>query len=367
MKTQLLVCSMLTLALAGCARNAPPVVAEAPPVPQAAAPTPLAAPEPAPAVDPALLAAAQTQLRALGYAAGKSGDTKDPAFEKAVAEFQKDQGLAQDGEVTQALLDRMKTARAELARAAQIARNASFTYDDGASTRQAMGLLIAPPPGLTANAPANFLQPLRPGVQASYQLGKRAQDGSFAPAMTVTCRASRAAPANLPLGTQNVITVDCRGDSAQPLQWRSLYSPSLGLVVRQERGGAAHNLVAVRPFTGDWPAAARTGLDWALTHALSDMPAGTPVQWSSTGVTPHFEIKAGVKLPGQEAGLAGKNAALSCRRFDMVQTGPGGVRYPGIACQGRNGWYLPGTSIPFAAPANGVAVKLPAGLRSAQK
>ncbi|HVZ28729.1 MAG TPA: hypothetical protein VG798_08760, partial [Rhizomicrobium sp.] len=209
-----------------------------------------------------------------------------------------------------------------------------------------------------------FMQPLRPDAQGTYQWGRRAKDGSFTSATSVSCRAGRLANTPTALGSLDVIAVDCHSDGAQPVQWRSLYSPALGAVVRQERKDGAHNLIAVRPSTNGWPSAARTGLDWAVTHALES--TGAPVQWSSTGVTTHFEIKAGAKVTGLEAGLTGKNAALSCRRFEMVQSQPA-LRYPGLACQQAGGWLLPGTAIRFAAPANGLTAKAPSGLRSAQK
>jgi len=367
MKTHLVVSSALALLLAACAQTPKPEAVAAASAPTiVVAPTPIIAPEPTPAADPALLTAAQIDLRALGYAAGKSGDTNDPSLRKAVLEFEKDQGLPQDGQVTEALVDRMKLIRAELPKSAPAGRDAIFAYDDGAASRQALGLLLAPPQGLVSNAPVNFMQPLRPGAQASYQLGKRAKDGNFTPTVTVTCRAGRITHANVPVGQMDVNAVDCRGDGTAPLQWRSLYSPALGLVVRQERDGSAHDLVAVRPFTGDWPSAARTGLDWAVAHALDGAPSSPPVQWSSTGVAPHFEIKAAAKMFGQDAGLGGRDAALACRRFELAQSGQPAT-YPGIACQNAAGvWSLPGTAIHFATPANEFALKAPPALHSAQ-
>lgn len=367
MKPRLFVCPALALLLAACAQSPKPEAVVAATPAMVAAPTPLVAPEPAPTADTALLAAAQTDLRALGYAAGKSGDANDPALAKAVLAFEKDQGLPQDAEVTEALVDRMKLIRAELPKSASTGRDSIFAYDDGATGRQALGLLMAPPRGLVANAPANFMQPLRPGAQASYQLGKLAKDGTFTASATVTCRAGRITQASVPVGQMDVIAVDCHGDGTAPLQWRSQYSPALGLVVRQERDGGAPNLAAVRPFTGDWPSAARTGLDWAVTHALGGAPSSPPVQWSSTGVAPHFEIRAGAKISGQDAGLSGREAALSCRRFKMVQSGQPAAHYPGIACQNAQGsWSLPGSAVPFAAPSNGLAVQTLPGLRSAK-
>jgi hypothetical protein len=111
----------------------------------------------------------------------------------------------------------------------------------------------------------------------------------------------------------------------------------------------------VRPATASWPLAARLGLDWALTHALQT-PSEAPLEWSSTAVASHFEIKATARVTGAEAGLPDTYAAQSCRRFELVQTGTPASHLPGIACQNTAGiWTLPGTQIHLAAPASGIA------------
>ena len=357
----------LTLALAACAHApAPAIVAAAPPPEVTAPPAPLAAPAPQPAIDPVTVATAQRNLRALGYAVGKSGDLADPAFQRAIVIFEKDQGLTEDGLLSSAVVDRLKLMRAALLKSATVdaQRSVTFVYSDGSGRK--LGLLVPPPEGLVSNAPANFMLPIKPGGQASYQFGKNAKDSGFKPMMTVTCQAGRTAQAAIPLGQMDTITVECRGDGSNPPQWRSLYSTALGAVVRQESAGGVRDLVALRPFTNDWPAAARTGLDWALTHALEAATPSAPVQWSSTGVAPHFEIRAAARLSGQEAGLGGKYAQQACRRFELVQSGAPALHYPGIACQVTPGvWSLPGSAAPLAAPASGAAARsLPAALRS---
>ena len=354
MKTGRIYATALALALAACAQTpkpAAPVVAAA----ASAPPVVLVAPAPEPVLEPAVIVAAQRNLKALGYAAGKPGDATDPALQHAILAFQKDQGLEEDGRLTMALADRLKMLRAEMLKAAaNSSRSAVFAYSDGTTRRQGLGFLLPPPDGLVSNAPANFLQPLHAGSHGSYQLGRRANDKSFTPVMTVTCKASRAGQSNTPLNFPDAVTVDCRAD-ANPLQWRAIYSARLGAVLQFESAGAVRDLVAIRPVTGDWPSAARTGLDWALTHAL-DTPGNVAVQWSSTGVSPHFEISAGVSLAGREAGLSGQYAALACRRFEMVQTGAAALHYPGIACQTAPGsWSLPGGATPLASPASGMA------------
>jgi hypothetical protein len=355
MKCHILSVMVLGLMLSACAQSPKPAASAAPHASEAAAPMSSTVPQAVPAPDPALLATMQANLRALGYLVDKSAD--DSGFTKALIAFKKDQGLPQDGVVTEALVDRIKLLRAEVAKPAPPLSGATYLYDDGASGRTPMGLLVAPPVGLSADAPSNFMMPLRPGAQASYQLGKRTEDGNFTPAMTVTCRTGRITQANVPMGALDMIPVDCHSEGA--LQWRSLYSLKWGLVVRQERNNVMRDLVAIRPQTNDWPGAARTGLDWAVTHAL-DSTTSTSLQWSSTGVATHFEIRTAASLSGKDAGLTGKNTALYCRRFDLAQSGQPTLHYPGIACQNPAGlWALPGTIVTFAAPASHVAANAP--------
>ena len=118
---------------------------------------------------------------------------------------------------------------------------------------------------------------------------------------------------------------------------------------REQEG--THGLVAIRPSENGWPAPARAGLDWAITHAL-DMPApAKPVKWSSTGVDQHFEIYVYPALNPREAALVG-NAAQSCRSFE-IRTDEREWRYPAIACRDDSGsWYIPHSTIQFARPAS---------------
>ena len=116
-----------------------------------------------------------------------------------------------------------------------------------------------------------------------------------------------------------------------------------------EQKGGARNLVAARPSTTGWPAEAKAGLDWAVTHALD--VAGPPVEWSSTGVPTRFEIKTYPTLTPREAALAGPGAAM-CHRFEMRS---GDHRYPAIACPDAKGmWTIPHSHIRLARPASGL-------------
>jgi len=112
-------------------------------------------------------------------------------------------------------------------------------------------------------------------------------------------------------------------------------------------------LVAIRPDMGDWPAAAKAGLDWALTHALDEPAAKQPLKWSSTGVARHFEIRTFATLTPREAGLVGGSPQY-CRRYELRTDDPQ-QRYPGIACQDTSGgWYIPHSTVRFARPASGL-------------
>ena len=123
------------------------------------------------------------------------------------------------------------------------------------------------------------------------------------------------------------------------------------MVVERQMGSASRTLIAIRPVTAGWPLAARLGLDWALSHALDDPAPSASLQWSSTGVAPHFDIKATSRVKGGEVGLGASYATASCRRFELTQTGSKSA-YPGIACQNAAGdWVLPSSGISIARPA----------------
>lgn len=113
--------------------------------------------------------------------------------------------------------------------------------------------------------------------------------------------------------------------------------------------GGGKGLVAVRPATNTWPAAARAGLEWALTHALDSPVGGPDTKWSSTGVSEHYQIHTSILSP-READLVG-GMSDSCRRFDM-HADDLQLRYPGIACRDvKNQWYIPHSTIRLRRPA----------------
>ena len=113
-----------------------------------------------------------------------------------------------------------------------------------------------------------------------------------------------------------------------------------------------HALVAIRPAMSGWPAAAKAGLDWALTYALDTPASLAPVIWSSTGVDQQFQIRTFAALTAREAGLVGGDPS-SCRRFELRDANS---RYPGIACRDEDGtWYIPHSTVRLARPAVGLS------------
>lgn len=355
-----------TLALAACTQNAQ--VAAPAPAPIVAETTPPARlVQQPPPVDAAVLATAERNLRALGYAVGKSADSNDPTLQRAVMAFEKDQGLTEDGLLSPALEERLKQVRATLTRrTAATYHNAIFVYSDGSAKSAGIGIMPPAPAGLVSDTPTDLFRLVRPGSQPSYHLGHRAPGDGFVTVSTVTCHVGRVSEASTIFGDADLLPVDCRMDATH--EWHVLYSPMLDTVVEQHGEGKSRLLVAIRPATANWPSAARTGLDWATTHALETPAADIAVPWSSTGVAQRFEIKAFGKISGRDAGLIGKAAAMTCRRFELTEEGRSPMRYPGVACQkGNSQWVLAGTSIALSSPAKAMGAGAAAiNLRSAQ-
>ena len=265
-------------------------------------------------------------------------------------------------------MDRLKMMRAALLKstAADPGRSAVFVYSDGSQRRQALGLVIAAPDGLVSNAPANFMLPLRPGSQASYQLGNRAPDGSFKPAMTVTCQAARTAQANLPWAhsiPSQWIAVAMRpmhrnGALCSAPCWERLCSRKL-VHARRSGGDTSHyqRLAlggAHRPWTRPSP-----------TRLKRPRPAR---RWNGRSHSSRtaFRNPAAARVSGQDAGMSGKYAAQSCRRSRCCKPARPHCIIPASPAKpcpvsvvvARN-------AAPLAAPASGSAARsLPAALRS---
>lgn len=349
MRSQILSASILVLVLSACAQNAKPVASSPPPATVQAQPQPVAQAEPA--VDAAAIALAERDLKALGYSSGKSDDIGDTTLRHAILAFEKDQGLPEDGQLSPALEERLKQLRSAVAgRSATPGKhNSLFVYSDGTVRNSGLDSLPPVPAGLASDAPAALLRPPRPASEASYHFGHRSQGGGFSATETISCHTGHLIRSSAAFGGPDLLSIDCTLTD-DPKPWHSLFSPALDTVVEQAGAGRSRILVAIRPSTASWPAAARTGLDWAITHALEAPASDTPISWSSTGVAQHFEVRALGRISGRDLGLAGKYASLNCRRFELAENDRS--RYPGIACRNGNGtWTLAGTGIALSSPA----------------
>jgi len=107
---------VLILALLGAscsqpAKQTPPTVAA--PAPQSAAVAPPPMPDQDSSLDEHTIAAAQRALTQLGYATGTADGVMGPATRRAIAAFQKDHGLAEDGRLSLALVAMLGTLAAQ--------------------------------------------------------------------------------------------------------------------------------------------------------------------------------------------------------------------------------------------------------------
>lgn len=329
----------------------------------------------------------QGLLTSLGYDAGPADGVLGPQTIAAVRAFQKDQRLDEDGRPTPSLLARLEAVRAKLpvSTLPRYEAGESFIYSDGTSEKiQETGnglrlmldsgekrwrpenFLILAGPGEKTDAPADFMQPLRPGSKGRYQLYRRAADGRHESPSTVDCSAGRVRLHVVPAGKFRAIDVRCveTEGGAPVLEREWLYAPLLRQVVRDvvRRNGkeaAIRELVAVRPATDTWPMAARTGLDWAIVNSLREAETrNAPVSWASTGVGERFLIRVDpvpLAAPGQ---LAGVEKAELCLRYRLVRTDPkgSGQIYPGVACRsGNDEWRIPALQrFVFASPPKGL-------------
>jgi hypothetical protein len=358
MKAPKLSAAVLALALSACAQDAkttapsppPPPIAQTPPQPPAHTAT---------EVDAAVIGQAESDLKALGYTVGKSDGINDTALRRAILTFEKDQGLAEDGQLSPAVQERLKQLRSALLgrNLARAKRNALRVYSDGTISSTGLNPVLPLAAGLASDA-ADFLRPARPGSEANFHLGHRTHEGAFVATKSVSCRTGHMIRSNTAFGATDLLAVDCHLEGDDSHAWHSLYSPALDAIVQQDGAGKSRILVAIRPSTANWPVAARTGLDWAITHALETPASNTPVRWSSSGVTQHFEVRAFGRISGLELGLPGRHAAVNCRRFVLAANDRPPSRYPGIACRNANGiWTIAGTAIALSSPAKAMTMR----------
>ena len=314
---------------------------------------------------------AQGLLTSLGYDAGPADGVIGPRTIAAIRAFQKDRHIEENGALTQSLLDRLKSARAKRPEGALPRYEAGtvFIYSDGAS--EAVGdvadrgirpsgaggakdkqpnFLILAAPGERSDAPADFLQPLRPGSKGEYHLFDA--EGARKEIATVTCAVGHPRRRAVMAGTFAAIDVSCTKSTGKmpPVTHEWAYAPALRAILREtaRRGDtylAARELVAIRPATGAWPAAARSGFDWAIVNALRDADKHEgPVDWASTGVDERFSIHVDPARMEPPRRLPDAGSAKLCLRYRLTRTDAAGEgqTYPALACRSDDGeWWIP--------------------------
>jgi hypothetical protein len=245
--------------------------------------------------------------------------------------FESDRKLAGDGALTLALAEKLKSAQQKLAAKSSPEPEIVSLYTGEIS--------------VLPNAPADFLQPLKPGAHGSYKFAQS----------TVNCAVGRFAPVTVQAGSIDALTVACTQTEGgkRVLERRWSYAPEYRMVIREEtKGQGSHvsELVALLPPTQAWPAPARLGLDWALTHALEDSAATDAVDWSSTAVPDRFAIAVDHTAAAREDKRRCLHYVIARRAGDLTR------RYPGLACEAdAQSWEIPGkTPYRIARPASGL-------------
>jgi len=364
------------LLMGGCSQV--PESAVTPTHPSNAAVSSSNAPRPVRPVDPEVRAA-QESLADLGYYQGPIDGIDGPRTRAAVARYQTNQMIPPDGRISRDLVAQLAGQPAmdgehdgiDFAAGPLYEPGDIYTYSDGqietvlsVSERRvywqdARGLRWSADPDFTLPTGRSSTHaeiaveqslswPLRVGATSSYTVettrGNRATANHNA-AEHWRCAVEGRERVSVRAGTLDSYKIVCRRDGIGATQARTwYYAPAVGHYVRYIDGAAApangitgtrsRDLVAVSPGASGWPAEARTGLAWAVHHALESEPDGQPVPWESSAVAARFVIRAGARVDDQ------------CRRFSETRIGPDASKrlYPGIACRTDGGrWRLPGS------------------------
>ena len=349
--------------MSGCSYG--PEKPAAPAQPSASAASPSKPTPPARPADPEVRAA-QDYLARLGYYSGPIDGINGPKTRTAVASYQTDSGLPPDGKVSRDLIARLAGAPSPGAQRDKVERVAgplyepgdSYAYTDGqvetvlstsenrVTWQDAKGQQWSADSDFTVPTRRSdpdadvaslrpFTWPLRVGATASYTVKAAASDHADHWQCIVESREQTAVVA----GTFDSYKIVCRrGDdppgSAASRTW--YYAPAIGHYVRYvdnaANGAQSRDLVAVSPGELGWPPEARTGLEWAVSHALDAEPDGPAVPWQSSAVAARFVIEPG---SGVDVGQSGE-----CRRFKQTRIAADTTKrvYPGVACRVQNRW-----------------------------
>lgn len=324
--------------MSGCAHG--PEKSAAPDRPSASAAAPSKPAPPARPADPEVRAA-QDYLARLGYYGGPIDGINGPKTRTAVASYQTDSGLPPDGKVSRDLIARLAGAPSAPAQRDRVDRGTgslyepgdAYAYSDGqvetvlstseksVTWQDAAGRQWSADPDFTVPTRRSdpdadvaslhpFTWPLRVGATASYTVKTATSDHVEHWQCVVEGREQTAVMA----GTFDSDKIVCRSaddpsNEAASRTW--YYAPAIGHYVRYVDTGAngarSRDLVAVSPGELGWPPEARTGLEWAVSHALDGDSGGQAVPWQSSAVAARFIIEPGSRVDvGQSA---------ECRRF----------------------------------------------------
>ena len=322
---------------------------------------------------------AQEALAELGYYRGPIDGVDGPKTHAAVANYQSDEGMLSDGKVTRELVARLTEARRTTvvehgaggaAAGPTYESGDAYVYTDGhvetvlstsdrrvewrdaAGSRWSSDRDFTLPTGRSDTAAIvslnhAFSWPLRVGATAAYATKPVAADGGAGGA-TWQCAVESRELIAVPAGTFDSYKIVCRldGDPLKTTELRTwYYAPAVGHYVRYVDNAAmplnsvtatrSRDLVAVSPGAIGWPSEARTGLEWAVSHALEAEPEGHAVPWESSALAARFVIEPRGKV---DAG-----SSSQCRRFSETRISPDATKrvYPGIACRQSDGhWRL---------------------------
>src|SRR5262249_4374119 len=377
------------LLISGCAQLPENAVGPAHPHPKAASSSGAASSAKAPLsarpADPEVRAA-QESLTALGYYRDSIDGIDGPQTRAAVAKYQTDQGIPPDGRVSRDLVVQLAGARPTPAPVEhdRIERAAgplyepgdAYIYTDGqvetvlsVSDRRVQwqdlkGRRWSADPDFTVpsgrydadeetDLHRGLSWPLRVGATVSYTVESALAHQPAANRNAVEhwrCAVESRDRTSVAAGTFDSYKIVCRLDggplgTTQSRTW--YYAPAVGHYVRfidnaavpanGVTGTRSRDLVAVSPGTNAWPSEARTGLEWAVSHALEAEPDGRPVRWQSSAVAARFVI--------EPAGPVAAGRSGQCRRFRQTRIAADAAKrlYPGVACRADGGrWRILG-------------------------
>lgn len=336
-----------------------------------------------------MTAQAQRILTKLGYQPGAADGLAGPRTREAIREFQIDNGLPQDGQVSQTLLKRLAGAvgpgegtqtggHIKAASPPKYEPGTTFIYSDGLIMRvvgvEGDKVRWRTNRGDTLTADRNFvvpwlswysdgrsgerrvrgrpetLWPLKTGRRAAFTIRTTTRDRARAETVrkiteTWACSVAGAERVAVVAGHFSTLKVVCDrtlDDGSPKLKRVWYYAHDIGHFVRRNdlydavESDRHVELVAIQPGGPGWPPAARAGLGWALEDALESLKDGSATQWRSSGV----DVRVGIRLGKSFERGDGKQ----CRTFVQTWLTAGHRKsYPGTACRDASGaWQIPG-------------------------